>query len=431
MYKPLADRMRPTSLDDVVGQEEILGKNGLLRRIIEAGTATNMILFGPPGSGKTTIANIIADRTKRRLYKLNATTASISDIKDIISEVDTLMAPGGILLYLDEIQYFNKRQQQSLLEFIENGKIVLIASTTENPYFYVYGAILSRSTVFEFKPVPPSEIEKVVIRAAKVLEKDLGAEISFEDGVVKQIALRSGGDVRKAINAVELLAGAAKVEDGKVLITSEDAALVAQRSAMRFDKDGDSHYDLLSAFQKSIRGSDPDAAIHYLARLLEGGDLPSACRRLLVCAAEDVGLAYPQAMPIVVACVNAALQVGLPEAQIPLAEAVILCATAPKSNSAVEAISRATADIRRGKAGEVPPHLRDSHYNGAKELGRGIEYKYPHSFPNHYVQQQYLPDELTGTTYYVYGDNKNEQAFKAYWDRIKPTKNEGEEQQLD
>lgn len=426
MYKPLADRMRPTSLEDVVGQEEILGENGLLRRIIEAGTATNMILFGPPGTGKTTIANIIAERTKRTLYKLNATTASISDIKSIISEVDTLMAPGGILLYLDEIQYFNKRQQQSLLEFIENGKIILIAATTENPYFYVYGAILSRSTVFEFKPVPPAEIEKVVIRAAKECEKDLDAEILFEDGVVKQIALRAGGDVRKAINAVELLAGATKVEKGKAVITSKDAAVVSQRSAMRFDKDGDNHYDLLSAFQKSIRGSDPDAAIHYLARLLEGGDLPSACRRLLVCAAEDVGLAYPQAMPIVVACVNAALQVGLPEAQIPLAEAVILCATAPKSNSAVEAIGLAAADIRNGKAGDVPPHLRDAHYKGAETLGRGIEYKYPHSYPGHYVPQQYLPDELLGKTYYSYGNNKNEQAFKAYWDRIKSGKDESD-----
>lgn len=426
MYKPLADRMRPTSLEDVVGQEEILGENGLLRRIIEAGTATNMILFGPPGTGKTTIANIIAERTKRTLYKLNATTASISDIKSIISEVDTLMAPGGILLYLDEIQYFNKRQQQSLLEFIENGKIILIAATTENPYFYVYGAILSRSTVFEFKPVPPAEIEKVVIRAAKECEKDLDAEILFEDGVVKQIALRAGGDVRKAINAVELLAGATKVEKGKAVITSKDAAVVSQRSAMRFDKDGDNHYDLLSAFQKSIRGSDPDAAIHYLARLLEGGDLPSACRRLLVCAAEDVGLAYPQAMPIVVACVNAALQVGLPEAQIPLAEAVILCATAPKSNSAVEAIGLAAADIRNGKAGDVPPHLRDAHYKGAETLGRGIEYKYPHSYPGHYVPQQYLPDELLGKIYYSYGNNKNEQAFKAYWDRIKSGKDESD-----
>jgi putative ATPase len=427
MYKPLADRMRPTSLDDVVGQEEILGKNGLLRRIIESGTATNMILFGPPGTGKTTIANIIADKTKRTLYKLNATTASISDIKSIISEVDTFMAPGGILLYLDEIQYFNKRQQQSLLEFIENGKIILIASTTENPYFYVYGAILSRSTVFEFKPVPPEEIEKVVIRAAREYEKNLKAEVSFEEGVVRQIALRSGGDVRKAINAVELLAGASKIEDGKLLITSEDAAVASQRSAMRFDRDGDSHYDLLSAFQKSIRGSDPDAAIYYLARLLEGGDLPSACRRLLVCAAEDVGLAYPQAMPIVVACVNAALQVGLPEAQIPLAEAVILCATAPKSNSAVEAISRATADIKSGVTGEVPAHLRDSSYKGANKLGRGIDYKYPHSYPNHFVPQQYLPDELVGKTYYSYGNNKTEQAYKAYWDRIKSTQTDRDE----
>lgn len=419
MYKPLADRMRPKGLDEVVGQEEILGSNGLLRRLIESGAPTNMILFGPPGTGKTTIANIIAEKTNRTMYKLNATTASISDIKEIISEVDTLLAPGGILLYLDEIQYFNKRQQQSLLEFIENGKIVLIASTTENPYFYVYGAILSRCTVFEFKSVPPAEIEKVIYRAAGELENELSAEIIFEEGVARQIALRSGGDVRKAINALEIIAAASNSIGGTITITAEDAAITAQRSAMRFDRDGDSHYDLLSAFQKSIRGSDPDAAIHYLARLLEGGDLASACRRLLVCAAEDVGLAYPQVMSIVVACVNAALQVGLPEARIPLAQAVILCATSPKSNSAAQAIDSAIADIKSGKIGNVPNHLRDSSYKGAEELRRGIGYKYPHSYPNNYVQQEYLPDELKNRKYYSFGFNKNEQASRAYWDRIK------------
>lgn len=422
MYRPLADRMRPKDLDEVVGQDEILGNNGLLKRIIESGSATNMILFGPPGTGKTTIANIIAAKTNRTLYKLNATTASISDIKTIISEVDTLLAPGGILLYLDEIQYFNKRQQQSLLEFIETGKIVLIASTTENPYFYVYGAILSRCTVFEFKSVDPEDIVKVIYRAASELEKDYGVRITFEEGAAHQIAMRSGGDVRKAINALEIIASATKPEGDRISINTEDVGIVAQRSAMNFDRDGDSHYDLLSAFQKSIRGSDPDAAIHYLARLLEGGDLASACRRLLVCAAEDVGLAYPQAMPIVVACVNAALQVGLPEARIPLAEAVILCATSPKSNSASEAIDRAIADIRSGNIGNVPPHLRDSSYKGAEELGRGIGYKYPHSYPNNYIPQQYLPDELVNRKYYLYGNNKTEQASKTYWNRIK---NEG------
>jgi len=419
MYRPLADRLRPQNLSEVVGQREMLGENGLLRRIIESGTITNLIFFGPSGTGKTTVANIIANETKRTLYKLNATTASISDVKSIISDAGTLMAPGGALLYLDEIQYFNKKQQQSLLEFIENGKIVLIASTTENPYFYVYGAILSRSTVFEFKPVPPEDIETALRRAAGFLEKELNTVIEFEDGVLRHVSVCSGGDVRKAINAVELLVNASANSGGRILVTAEDAKIVSQRSALRFDRDGDSHYDLLSAFQKSIRGSDPDAAVYYLARILEGGDLLSACRRLLVAAAEDVGLAYPQAMPIVYACVSAALQVGLPEAQIPLAEAVILCATAPKSNSAVTAVSKAMEDIRNGRVGDVPDHLRDSHYGGAEKLGRGLDYKYPHGFPNHYVKQQYLPDELKDRVYYEYGPNKNEQAFKSYWDKIK------------
>lgn len=419
MYKPLADRLRPQTLNEVVGQRALLGPNGLLRRIILSGNIANMIFFGPSGTGKTTIANIIASETNRTLHKLNATTASISDIKGIIADVDTLMAPGGVLLYLDEIQYFNKKQQQSLLEFIENGKIVLIASTTENPYFYVYSAILSRSTVFEFKPVPSEDISAAVIRAADVLSKEMEISIGFEPGVVEHISVCAGGDVRKAINAVELLVNASQVTEGAVSVTMDDATLVSQRSALRFDRDGDSHYDLLSAFQKSIRGSDPDAAVYYLARILEGGDLPSACRRLLVTASEDVGLAYPQAMPIVTACVSAALQVGLPEARIPLAEAVIFCALAPKSNSAVEAISAAVSDIQNGKTSDIPDHLRDSHYSGAGKLGRGLTYKYPHIFPNNYVPQQYLPDDIKNRIYYKAGENKNEKAFKNYWDKVK------------
>lgn len=420
MYRPLADELRPTSLDQVVGQKHILDDGCVLRRLIDNGTAANMIFYGPSGCGKTTVANIIAAKTNRTLHKLNATTASINDIKAIIGDVDTFLAPGGILLYLDEIQYFNKKQQQSLLEFIENGKITLIASTTENPYFYVYNAILSRCTVFEFKEVPSDEIEKAVLRAMDKMSEKSGCDIIPEAGAVARIASASCGDVRKAINAVELICGAGKMDGGKIRITLQDAIEVSQRSSMRYDRDGDSHYDILSAFQKSIRGSDPDAAIHYLARLLEAGDMTSACRRLLVTAAEDIGLAYPQALSIVKSCVDSALQLGLPEARIPLADAVILLATAPKSNSGICAIDAALEDIRSDNYGDIPAHLKDSHYSGAKEMGRGLTYQYPHQFENHYIVQQYLPDEIADRHYYQYGENKTEQAAKKYWDNIKP-----------
>lgn len=410
-YRPLADRIRPETLDDVVGQRHILGKGGILRRIIESGNITNMIFYGPSGTGKTTVANIIAHSTNRKLYRLNATTASISDIKDIISQLDTLMAPAGVLLYLDEIQYFNKKQQQSLLEFIENGKITLIASTTENPYFYVYGAILSRTTVFEFKPVSASEVVAAIKRGFEKCEPTL----EIEDGVAEHIASACGGDVRKSLNSVELLCSSA--DNNKV--TLADAQIIAQKSAMRYDREGDAHYDILSALQKSIRGSDPDAAVHYLGRLMEAGDLPSACRRLLVIASEDIGLAYPQAASIVKSCVDSALQLGLPEARIPLAQAAILLATAPKSNSAIMAIDAAMQDIREGKSGDVPAHLKDSHYSGAGKMGRGLTYKYPHAFENNWVRQQYLPDELKDKKYYEYGTNKLEQATERYWKEIK------------
>ena len=410
MYQPLADRLRPQSLEDVVGQNHILGKDGLLRRIIQSGHIPNMIFYGPSGVGKTTVAGIIAKNTNRRLYRLNATTASLQDIKEIAGELHTLLAPEGALLYLDEIQYFNKKQQQSLLEFIEDGSITLIASTTENPYFYIYNAILSRSTVFEFKPVEPEAAEAAVQRAFAQEPK-----IAVQDGVVSLIAHSCGGDVRKAINAVELLINGAKAQT----VFLEDAKLVAQRSNARYDRDGDNHYDLLSAFQKSVRGSDPDAAIHYLGRILEGGDLISASRRLLVMASEDVGLAYPQAAAIVKACVDTAFQLGLPEARIPLAQAALLLATAPKSNSACVAIDAALADIRQKNYGDVPDHLKDCHYSGAAKMGRGLTYQYPHDFPHSYVPQQYLPDVLVGRQYYQYGNNKNEQAAKNYWDKIK------------
>jgi len=416
--RPLADEIRPADLDEVVGQKHILGENGLLRRIIESGNIPNMVFYGPSGTGKTTVANIIARRTDRTLRRLNATNASLSDIKSIIGELDTLLTPGGVLLYLDEIQYFNKKQQQSLLEFIEDGRITLIASTTENPYFYVYNALLSRSTVFEFKPVSPADVLPAVRRAMDKVAAREGIAIEAEEGVAEKLAVSCGGDVRKAINGVELLFAAAPRLDGKVRLTLADAEDATANSAMRYDREGDEHFDALSALMKSLRGSDPDAALHYLARLLEAGDLIGACRRLLCSASEDVGLAYPQAASIVKSCVDSALQLGLPEAKLPLAEAAILLATAPKSNSVVMGIDAAMSDVRAGKYGPPPRELQNVHADGAG-FEREQGYKYPHSYPHHWVAQQYLPDALLGTRYYEYGDNKNEQAARRYWEQIK------------
>ena len=421
MDRPLADEIRPKSVEEVVGQKHLLAPGAVLRRIIDSGTNTNMIFYGPSGTGKTTVANIIAEKTHRTLYRLNATTASLQDIKDIIADVGTLMAPGGVLLYLDEIQYFNKKQQQSMLEFMENGAITLIASTTENPYFYVYGALLSRSTVFEFKNVAPEEIEIAVKRAFDILRQRSDLPIRCEEGVTEKIALACGGDVRKAINAVELLGKSARVKDGGYDITVSDAAEVSQRSAMRYDKGGDAMYDCASALMKSLRGSDPDAALHYLARFLEAGDIITPCRRLLCSACEDVGMAYPQAISIVKSCVDAAMQLGLPEAQLPLAEAAILLASAPKSNSVVEGIGAARADVAAGITNDFPRCLQNVH---ADTTGSGDKqnYQYPHHYPGHWVAQQYLPDALRDKAYYHYGDNKNEQAAKSYWDAIKGKK---------
>lgn len=416
MTAPLADRMRPDTLDDVVGQRHLLTQGKALRTIIDSGRIPNLVFYGPSGVGKTTVARIIAQRSDMRLHKLNGTNASTADIKAVVEELDTLAGINGILLYLDEIQYFNKKQQQSLLEFIETGKITLIASTTENPYFYIYNAILSRCTVFEFKPVEAADMRRAVERALKLAMGEDAKPV--EDGVADYIAQAVGGDVRKALGAVELLVSGAGT-DG---ITLADAQQAAQRSNMRYDRDGDSHYDILSALQKSVRGSDPDAALHYLARLLEAGDMISAARRMLVIASEDIGLAYPQCAAIVKACVDSAFQLGLPEARIPLAEAIILMATAPKSNSAINGIDAAIADIRAGKAGDIPAHLKDTHYGGAKKLGRGLTYQYPHMYPNHWVQQEYLPEELRGAQYYEYGPNKTEQAAKMYWNKVKGSK---------
>ncbi len=418
MYQPLADLLRPQTLDEVFGQDHILGEGAVLRRLIDSGNVPNMIFYGPSGTGKTTVANIIAKQTKRKLFQLNATTASTADIKNIVAQLDTLMAPNGVLLYLDEIQSFNKKQQQSLLEHIENGKITLIASTTENPYFYVFNAILSRSTVFEFKQLSAAAALQAVKRAVAFLEQRTALEAVAEEGALEYIAGACGGDVRKAMNAVEVLFSAAAPIDDRFTISLADAKAVTQKSALRADRDGDNFYDLLSALQKSIRGSDPDAAVHYLARLLEAGQMQAACRRMMVIAAEDIGLAYPMIIPIVNASVDMALKLGMPEARIPLGDAAVLMATSPKSNTGHVALDSALEDVRKGLGGDFPRHLQNVHadtYTQEREQG----YLYPHNYPNRWVNQQYLPDVLVGTHYYQYGDNKMEQAAKQYWDIIK------------
>ena len=419
--KPLADLVRPTELDEVCGQEHILGKNKILDRIIKSGHISNMIFYGPPGTGKTTVANIIARKAGKRFYKLNATNASLKDIQDITKELDTFLGMNGVVLYLDEIQNFNKKQQQSLLEYIEDGRITLIASTTENPYFYIFKAILSRSTIFEFKPVGEEDIKKALDRAITLRSKEFN-EISIKvtKEAIEYLAAYCNGDVRKALNGLEVALNSTKPNDDKeIVIDLEVVKDSTQSKVIAFDMDGDAHYDILSAFQKSIRGSDADAAIHYLARLIKGGDLISICRRLQVIAAEDIGLAYPQAALIVKSLVDSARELGFPEARIPLAEATILLATSPKSNSSYVAINRALADLENMTIDDIPMHLKDAHYEGASKMGRGIEYKYPHAYENHYVKQQYLPDNIQNKVYYEYGDNKMEKTTKEYWNRVK------------
>ena len=412
---PLADSVRPKTLDDVVGQKHILGMGKPLRNIIEGGKIPNMIFYGSSGVGKTTVANIIADSTEMTLHRLNGTSCSTADIKDIIASRGAFNYGKGILLYLDEIQYLNKKQQQSLLEYIENGDITLIASTTENPYFYIYNAILSRSTVFEFKPVEKEDILPALKRAFRIAVEESGFDYTFDEDAFEYISTGCGGDVRKGINTVELCMLAAN--GGKINL--DLAKQLTQKSAMKYDRQGDQHYDILSAFQKSIRGSDENAALHYLARLITADDMASICRRLLVIACEDVGLAYPAAIPIVKACVDSALQLGFPEARIPLADAVVLLATAPKSNSAYMAVNEAISDVEKGMTGDFPRHLQNVHYDGEGAAVKGQNYLYPHDYPNHYVEQQYLPDNIKDRVYYKFGDNKFERAAYEYRKKIK------------
>ena len=423
MANPLADLIRPQSLKDVVGQTHLVGEGCVLRRLIDGGKIPNLIFYGPSGTGKTTIANIIAKQMNKPLYKLNATTASVADVRAVVSELDSLEAADGAILYLDEIQNFNKKQQQSLLEFIETGKLTLIASTTENPYFYIYNAILSRSNVFEFRPVAPEEIEKALNRAVKLLSEQMGVTVWVSPDAISHLANCAGGDVRKALNSVELLVMSTKPDaNGNIKAGAQEALAVTQKKVLRHDRDGDSHYDVLSAFHKSIRGSDVNAGLHYLARMLSAGDIISPSRRLLAIASEDVGMAYPQAVSIVKSCVDSAMQLGLPEAKLPLAQAVIVLATAPKSNAVVCAIDAAMADIEKKDTGTIPANLQDAHYSGAAKLGHGQGYKYPHAYPNHYVEQQYLPDAIRDAVYYVPQENKNEATLAAYWEKVKGDK---------
>lgn len=419
MQEPLAQQLRPQSLEEVCGQQHLLAQGCVFRRTIESGRVPNMIFYGPSGVGKTTVARIIAQNSGMRLHKLNGTTASTGDIKAVLSEIGTLASAGGILLYLDEIQYLNKKQQQTLLECIEDGSVTLIASTTENPYFYIYNALLSRCTVFEFKPLTPADIRQGLCRALEKLNQQQGSDLQMGEEALDYLAQACGGDMRKALGCLEFAATAAQVQDGAPCITLDMIKQVSRRTAMRYDREGDDHYDIVSAYQKSMRGSDPDAALHYLARLLEAGDLVSACRRLMVCACEDVGLAYPQIIPIVKAAVDAANMLGLPEARIPLADAVVLVATSPKSNTAYMGINQAMADLKRGRSGPVPRQLQNKHFDGEDALVKGQNYKYAHGYENGWVEQQYLPDAIKDVVYYQYGKNKNEQAAKAYWDRIK------------
>ena len=416
---PLASLLRPESLDDVFGQHHLLDRGMVFREAIESGSVPNMIFYGPSGVGKTTVANIIAKNSNMQLYKLNGTSSSISDIKQAIEDSKTLLGINGVLIYLDEIQYFNKKQQQSLLEVVENGDVTLIASTTENPYFYVYNALLSRCTVFEFKAIDWRDTLKAVDRALEKLGAAENVTYEMDEDAREHIARSAGGDIRRALNALDFLSVAVKPQDGVKHITLDQVSQVTSLSYGRYDKEGDEHFDLASALMKSLRGSDPDAAVHYLVRFLEAGDIITPARRLLCSACEDIGLAHPQAIAVVNACVQAAEHLGLPEAYLPLTEAAIYLATLPKSNSVVAAYGDASADYKAGKGKGFPRAMQNVHYDSAEVTDKGQHYLYPHAFENHWVKQQYLPDDLVDRKYYVPGDNRTEQAAKAYWEKIK------------
>ncbi len=412
MSTPLADLMRPERIEDMVGQDHLFKKGSLFNKTISKNIIPNMIFYGPPGVGKTTVANIIAKNTEMLLCKLNGTTASLDDIKKVIDDSKSVFASKGVLLYLDEIQYFNKKQQQSLLEFVEKGQITLIASTTENPYFYIYPALISRCSVFEFKSISADDIKK----GLENITKKQGIKIT--DDALLALAVSANGDMRKAINNLEFISNAL----GKSEIKLEHVKEVIDKANINYDRSEDRHFDHLSALMKSLRGSDPDAAIFYLAKMLESGDIIAVCRRLLCSVNEDVGLAYPNLIPIVKACVDSALQLGMPEAKLPLSNAVILIATAPKSNSSYMAYAKASEDVAMGKGVYIPRHLQNTHFDGKDDLQKGQNYKYPHDYKNHYVKQQYLPDDIKDVKYYHYGNNKLEQATKEYWDKIKKEK---------
>lgn len=420
--QPLADKLRPKNIYDMVGQSHIIGKGKIINKLLDNNTIPNMILYGPPGTGKTTLANIIAKCTNKKYVKLNAVNCGVKEIKEVIdANKQDLFSYNGILLMLDEIQALNRKQQQSLLEVIEDGSVTLIASTADNPYFVIYKAILSRSTIFEFKPIEKNDIIKGLKRAILKLNDLYTYEnIHIEDEAIEYIAQTCNGDMRSALNKLELAFNVGiDIPTNSVKVTLDDVINCSSVKILNYDRGGDDGYSILSAFHKSLRGSDADAAIHYLARLIKAGDIQSITRRLLCVASEDVGLAVPQAITITEACVSAALQLGFPEARIPLAQATIYLAQCPKSNSVTKAIDMAMYDLDNMETGDIPNHLKDAHYESAKKLGRGVEYKYPHNFENNYVEQQYLPDPIKDKKYYIHGNNKNENAFKNYWNVIK------------